>query len=301
MPELSIVIPVYNVEAYLPRCIESVLAQEYEDFELILVNDGSTDLSGDIIEKYAARDRRIKVISQPNRGVSSARNSGLAAASGRYISFIDADDWIEPSMYSVLIPCMREDNAELGCCNWSRNFEDGHEKKHPVFLDDGPMTAEEFVCHIFDSPRTIGGSICNKVFIRERIRQVFDESIRLCEDNLFLLHYCAGIRRTYYTSAAYYHIFERSNSATRSPGEKSRAIVPVREKLIVIAGKTGERARNAAEGDYLDQCYFYMQRNGTSAAGDIKKTVRKYCRRHIREIIFNDCISWKLKIIYFLT
>jgi glycosyltransferase involved in cell wall biosynthesis len=300
MPELSIVVPVFNVELFLPRCIESILAQDYEDYELILVNDGSTDSCNDIIKQYAARDKRIIVISQPNRGVSSARNRGLITASGKYISFIDADDWIEAPMYGALISCMKENNVELGCCNWCRNFEDGHEEEHHVYIDDGRMSVEEFVGHIFDSPRTIGGSICNKVFIREKIAQFFDESVRLCEDNLFLLHYCAGIHRTYYSGAAYYHIYERKNSATRGEGDNSKEILSVREKLIAIAGKTGVRARNAAEGDFLDQCYYYMISKGAPVAEIIKRCIRKYCRSHFREIILNDCISLKLKIRYFL-
>ncbi len=299
MPELSIIVPVYNVEAYLQRCIDSILAQRYQDFELILVNDGSTDASGQIIEAYAAREKRIIALTQENRGVSAARNRGLRAASGKYVSFIDADDWIEESMYSTLISGLNENEADLACCNWTRNYEDGREEQHPVNIGDGLMTNEEFVCHVFDIPRSLGGSIWNKIFIREKISHYFDESIRLCEDNLFLLLYCTEIKTALYVNDRFYHIYERSESVTRRSDEKSMEILSVRKKLMEISGKISVKARNAAESDYLDQCnYYYQTDRGAATASDIMAEIRDYSRHHIKSILFNDKISWRLKLRY---
>ena len=95
MPEISVIVPVYKVEEYIDECIESIITQVFNDFELILVDDGSPDHCGDICEKYAAQDRRIKVIHQENKGLSGARNAGLEIASGNYITFIDSDDVVE--------------------------------------------------------------------------------------------------------------------------------------------------------------------------------------------------------------
>ena len=92
MPELSIIVPVYKVEPYLPKCIDSILAQTFSDFELILIDDGSPDRCGEICDEYAARDDRVVVIHRENRGVSAARNAGLDAARGEYIGFVDSDD-----------------------------------------------------------------------------------------------------------------------------------------------------------------------------------------------------------------
>ena len=103
MPELSVIVPVYNAEAYLRKCISSILQQTYSDLEVILVNDGSIDSSGKIAQEIADEDDRVKVINQINQGVSSARNTGLRIAAGRYVGFVDADDWIEPTMYETLI------------------------------------------------------------------------------------------------------------------------------------------------------------------------------------------------------
>ena len=102
MPEISIIVPVYNVEEYLPKCLDTILNQSFRDFEVILVNDGSKDNSGFICEKYAKKDSRIRIIHKENGGLSSARNAGLDIAKGRYIGFIDSDDFIELKMYEQL-------------------------------------------------------------------------------------------------------------------------------------------------------------------------------------------------------
>ena len=98
-PKISIIVPVYNVEQYLSKCIDSILNQTFKDFELILINDGSTDKSGDICDFYKQKDKRIKVIHKNNEGVAKTRNVGIANANAEYIGFIDSDDWIENDMY----------------------------------------------------------------------------------------------------------------------------------------------------------------------------------------------------------
>ena len=116
---ISVVIPVYNTEKYLPRCIESVLAQTYRDLDVILVDDGSPDNSGKICDEYAEKDGRVRVFHKENGGVSSARNHGLEKArekSSEYIGFIDSDDWIEPEMYEKLLNVLIETNADIAAC-----------------------------------------------------------------------------------------------------------------------------------------------------------------------------------------
>jgi glycosyltransferase involved in cell wall biosynthesis len=115
-PLLSIIVPIYNVERYLPACMNSILAQSYADFELILVNDGSPDRCGVICDAYAAKDSRIRVIHKENGGVSSARNAGIEAAKGEYIGFIDPDDEIEPGMYETLLENVLKHGADIAVC-----------------------------------------------------------------------------------------------------------------------------------------------------------------------------------------
>ena len=111
--KISVIVPVYNTEKYLPRCIDSILAQTFTDFELLLIDDGSTDNSGRICGEYALKDKRIKVVHKENGGVSRARNLGIDNAQGEYLSFIDSDDYIRPTMYSELIAIADKYNVDL--------------------------------------------------------------------------------------------------------------------------------------------------------------------------------------------
>ena len=101
-PLISVIVPIYNVETYLPQCLDSIIVQTWNNLEIILINDGSTDNSGHICDAYVAKDSRIKVVHKSNGGLSAARNSGLDIANGEYIGFVDSDDWIEPTMYENL-------------------------------------------------------------------------------------------------------------------------------------------------------------------------------------------------------
>ncbi len=116
-PLISIIVPVYRVEAYLGKCIDSILAQTMRDFELILVDDGSPDRCGAICDDYVARDSRIRVLHTTNQGLGMARNAGLNVATGKFIGFVDSDDWIEPDMYDVLWRQIEAVNADLAICS----------------------------------------------------------------------------------------------------------------------------------------------------------------------------------------
>lgn len=118
MPAISVIIPIYNCEKYIGRCINSVLSQSFTDYELILVNDGSKDSSPQICDKYAKSDNRIKVIHQKNSGVSAARNNGVKKATGEYVTFIDADDWVAPNFLETLITACKNNNAQIAICGY---------------------------------------------------------------------------------------------------------------------------------------------------------------------------------------
>ena len=113
MAEVSIIVPVYQVEKYIRQCVDSILGQTFTDFELILVDDGSTDRSGEICDEYAGMDERVKVIHQKNCGVASARNDGMSRANGCYLCFVDADDWIEETMIEKCISYMKVHDADV--------------------------------------------------------------------------------------------------------------------------------------------------------------------------------------------
>ena len=122
-PEISIIVPIYNVEKYLPRCIESILAQTFTNFELILVNDGSEDDSGEVCDRYAKEDKRIKVIHKKNGGVSSARNAGLKNSIGNYIGFVDPDDYIKKDMYEKMYNLCIKKDSKIAICKFAREVD----------------------------------------------------------------------------------------------------------------------------------------------------------------------------------
>ena len=134
-PKISVIVPVYKVESYLRKCLDSIVGQTYKNLEIVLVDDGSPDGCGAICDEYAARDRRIRVIHQENGGLSVARNAGLRIASGEYLGFVDSDDWIEPEMYGYLLGRAVEHDADIAVCgqvehwrrrcfcrNWDREY-----------------------------------------------------------------------------------------------------------------------------------------------------------------------------------
>lgn len=117
---ISIVVPVYKVEKYLPKCVDSIRMQTYKNLEIILVDDGSPDNCGMLCEQYAKEDARIKVVHKPNGGLSDARNAGIEIATGRYISFVDSDDYIHPQMIELLLEAIEHENADLSVCSWKK-------------------------------------------------------------------------------------------------------------------------------------------------------------------------------------
>ena len=114
-PLISVIVPIYNVEAYLEKCIESILSQDYTPLEIILVNDGATDGSGEICDKYAKQYENITALHKKNGGLSSARNAGMEIMQGEYVSFIDSDDYIAPDMISTLYADLIKNNADISC------------------------------------------------------------------------------------------------------------------------------------------------------------------------------------------
>lgn len=121
--KISVIVPVYNVKKYLPRCVDSILSQTFKDFELLLIDDGSTDGSGDICDNYATNDNRIKVFHKPNEGISATRNFGIGHANGMYIQFVDGDDWIEPDMFGQMLAIADNTNADIVGCNFFIDFD----------------------------------------------------------------------------------------------------------------------------------------------------------------------------------
>ncbi|MDR3572606.1 MAG: glycosyltransferase [Anaerolineaceae bacterium] len=162
-PKISVIVPVYNVERYLGRCLDSILGQSFPDFELIVVDDGSADNSGHLCNEYAKGDHRIKVIHKENAGLSSARNAGLDAARGEYIAFVDSDDWIEPDMLELLYRECTKNQLDIAVCGINFCYSGGTSKPYSgelvyLVLDNSRALSEMWAKSTFTE------SLCNKLF-----------------------------------------------------------------------------------------------------------------------------------------
>ena len=166
---ISIIIPIYNVEKYLSKCIESLVGQTYKDIEIILINDGSPDHCLSICEQYSKKDNRIIVIDQENKGVSAARNAGLKMAKGEYIGFVDPDDWIAVDMYEGLHSVIKQSDVDMVICGYEYYSEDGaldEKRKYPI-RENEIINQKEVMNRFFDMPPTIRHGVVNKLFKKE--------------------------------------------------------------------------------------------------------------------------------------
>lgn len=213
--KVSVIIPVYNCEEFLPACIDSILAQTHQDLEIILVDDGAKDGSGAICDAYAAKDARIRVIHQVNQGVSAARNAGLDAAGGDAVTFVDSDDTIEPDMYEVLVKLVREHDADIAHCGYRKIHFDGSFKDvlgTGVLLVQDAWEASECLL----TGKHFTGSPCTKLYRRELFSDIrFDPGLKINEDVLMNVQVFRNARKLVFWDVPKYCYYERAQSATR--------------------------------------------------------------------------------------
>lgn len=248
LPKISVIIPVYKVELFLTKCIESILCQTYSNFELILVNDGSPDNSGKICEEFAERDSRIIVIHKCNGGVSSARNIGIEVSKGDWLCFVDGDDYVIPTYLEDFIE--KSEASELVMQGYQKIYRD--EVVFAVSFDKLQSSKFEAILE-YSEKKHIINSPCFKLFLRSividnNIR--FDTNISYGEDHLFSLTYIACIDKvTYSTSSGYNYVISDSESLTRRRVPYQQMIYYTEEldKIInqLLSKHDSEKLKNA--------------------------------------------------------
>lgn len=192
MPKVSIIIPVYNAEKAINRCVDSVLNQEYQDFELLLMDDGSTDKSPSILDQYAVSDPRVRVVHKKNSGVSDTRNQAIALATGEFLQFIDADDWITPDSTKLFVRMAEENNADMVIADFYRVVGSLTSRKGDIDTNE-VMDRETYADYMMKNPADYYyGVIWNK-FYRKRIIDDYkihmDVNLSWCEDFIFNMEY----------------------------------------------------------------------------------------------------------------
>ena len=217
--KISVVIPVYNVAAYLERCLSSVVGQTYENLEIICVDDGSTDRSGEILDHFAAEDDRIVVIHQPNGGVSTARNTALDRCTGDFIGFVDGDDWLESDMYETLIRNITAYDIDISACGYFEDYGgEARQVENMLPVPQHPMDTRDFLKYIYirDQYRGVASYLCSRLMRRDVILKPaisFDRQITHCEDIIFAAQCYLRSRKSVYTSIPLYHYVQRQDSA----------------------------------------------------------------------------------------
>lgn len=210
--KISIIVPVYNVEAYLERCVESILKQTYTNLEILLVNDGSTDKSGELCDKLALRDHRIRVIHKENGGLSDARNRGIDEASSNLIGFIDSDDYIDEDMYETLYRQMVASKADLSMCG---HYDVYHQipEKQVAEIKTWELMPEEAIKMVMEA-KILSVTAVNKLYKKALFEQLRFRIGKIAEDAFImvdLIHQCSKIVAT--NEKKYYYV-HRENSIT---------------------------------------------------------------------------------------
>ena len=314
MAQISVIVPVYKTEQYLCACVDSILHQSYSDLEVILVDDGSPDNCPQICDDYAQRDERVRVIHQNNAGVAAARNAGLDAACGEYITFVDSDDWIDPDMYAGMMEMANAHDCDVVMCDCLKEYENRSQVySHDIragFYDRAQLEQEYFP-HLLmmpnvEYPPTISNWLC--LFRNTEHIPRYAEGIRYSEDLLFGAQLMLNARSFYYMKdCCYYHYRMNPQSAThRFIPDKWQDYRKLHAKIAEVFGARAE----GVFSHQIDLCLLFFVYN---AVGELLGACQMPKRERIakskailqedevRQMFdrLNICalpVSWKLKI-----
>ena len=214
-PEISIIVPFYNVEPYARRCIESIQGQTLENIEIILVDDGSPDSCGAIIDEYAAGDPRIKALHIQNGGIAHARNEGLKVASAEVIGFVDSDDWIEPQMYEEMLHLMQSTGADICMCDYVFDFPHYTKSSIEEPVKENLVFSNKKAVEMLIEDRFIRNYVWNKIFKRTVITECFPKNI-VFEDLWVMIKWLHNAEKICYTPYVGYHYIQRNGTVQSS-------------------------------------------------------------------------------------
>lgn len=285
---ISVIVPVYNLENYIERCVDSILNQTYENIQIVLVDDGSTDSSYTKCICCAEKNCRIIVLKQKNQGVTAARINGILHADGEYIGFVDGDDEIEPNMYERLVANMTRYEADISHCGYRLLFTDGREQ-----LIYGTNKLEE---HNRDKAlielirgEYIEPGLCNKLYKASLFNQLqdnLDKSIKNNEDLLMNFFLFRNANKVIYEDFCPYHYIVRSGSASRQSLNVNKLMDPIRVKKIIL-DEADESIKNVALEGYLNSLiygYFTTATEKFSKFRRERKKIRRYLLNNKKDI-----------------
>ncbi len=251
---VSIIVPVYNVENYLERCLNSIVAQTYKNMEIILVNDGSKDNSKEICKKFQKSDNRIKYIEQENQGLSAARNNGLNASKGKYVIFIDSDDFVNINFVKELYMALINTNSDIAICNYKKVFDstvDMYKKDNGLIQS---FTGKNKFYNLYNDKSTITTVAWNKIYKREIFKNTKYPVGKVHEDEFVIYDVLNNAKKITYTSCEYYYYFQRENSITAKYNKKRLDILEAFDNRLKVFSNTNEKMLYS----YTLYNYFYQ-------------------------------------------
>ena len=253
-PLISVIVPVYKVEPYLHKCVDSILNQTYQNLEVILVDDGSPDNCGAICDAYAEQDSRVKVIHKENGGLSSARNAGLEIASGEYISFVDSDDWLDTKLYSCCLDAMPFDMAIFGITYVYEGAQDSQivpacEKPQSICWGKDDQLFLDLV------RRSLFGYMCNKIYRRNIIQRIRFPDILLREDLVTNIELLKRTEDIVLINCSGYYYFQRSDSSLHGKYSGNVPDIEMISRKLIASDNKLSRKTNIAISNLLVRCY----------------------------------------------
>ena len=297
---ISIIVPVYDVEKYIGRCVDSIINQTYKNLEIILVDDGSPDNCGKICDEYAKKDCRIKVLHIKNGGVSNARNVGIEASTGEYISFVDSDDVICPEMYEKLLNCALENNADIVQCHYYHLFEDGHKEdmkcEKTVQKIENTEDARKAVVY-----NKISFSVWAKLFKREIIGDIrFNTALKVSEDRLFVYECCSKASKVVMLDDVEYGYFQRESSVIHTFNIKKFYDDDFVTKIFMKSYSNDKDIRNYLEKRTVNMCIgcicgILRNREYEDSLSDVRRELLVYGKKEL----FRKGVSLKNRICIF--
>lgn len=275
---ISVIVPVYNVAAYLPQCLYSILSQDHKNLEVILIDDGSTDDSGAICDRYAEKDSRLRVIHRKNGGAAAAKNTGLAIATGEYLSFVDSDDYLEPGSYRYMLEALRDTGADAGEFSFRDVYRNRAEERI-LYPERKLLTGQEYLIRYTES--WTGALLWNKLYKRSLFDGVFFEEGHKIDDEYFTYQGFFRADKVVCDERIVYNYRRRASSVMLSPEASAQrsldridAISKRREKVA----ETCPELQRVFDTDYVNTLIYMSQypNNTPESMALLKKKLRQY-------------------------
>ena len=303
---VSVIIPIYKVEKYLRKCIDSVLNQTYQDFEIILVDDCSPDNCPEICDEYAKKDSRIMVIHKENGGLSSARNAGIKVARGEYLAFVDSDDTIKENFLKTLVEGLEDNSADLCASKLKKVFENSNQELEQVFTNSVEIVTDKKFDYALTEDK-YAGFVTSMLFKREILinnNLLFDEQIFHGEDLPFTLEYLTHCDKVFFIDSGLYLYLIRENSITTSVRFNKRqfTILRARERVLEIIKQYSPKNYNFCKATYLMHAIKqkYLLRPIRKENKEEYSEVTKKIKNNKKGLLFWKNVSIKLKVKLFM-